>query len=66
MSQLPQWLPLALSLADFPDLDGLEAAAYSSFQSAWTSFPIFRDDEVRVHRNPTLPIPTAGILTGIA
>ena len=54
MSHFPTWLPPALALADFPDLAGLETAAFSAFQSAWASYPIFRGDQVRVHRHPHL------------
>ncbi|MCC5847261.1 MAG: hypothetical protein JJU29_04130 [Verrucomicrobia bacterium] len=54
MSPLPTWLPTALALADFTDLNALEAAAYAHFRSAWASHPNFRGDEVRVHRHPHL------------
>lgn len=54
MSSSPAWLPLALALADFPDMVGLENAAFTLFQTAWASYPTFRGDEVRVHRHPHL------------
>ena len=54
MSSTPAWLPLALALADFPDMVGLETAAFTLFQTAWASYPTFRGDEVRVHRHPHL------------
>ena len=54
MSSTPAWLPLALALADFPDMVGLETAAFTLVQTAWASYPTFRGDEVRVHRHPHL------------
>ncbi len=49
---LPAWLPSRLFQADFPDLTALECAAYAIFQQAWATHPIFRGDQVRVHRFP--------------
>lgn len=57
MSSSPAWLPQALAQADFPDLSGLEAAAYAHFQTVWATPPSFRGDEVRAHRHPHLANP---------
>jgi hypothetical protein len=57
MSSVPSWLPQAFALANFPDLNSLEAAAFTHFRTAWANHPTFRGDEVRVHRNPHLANP---------
>ena len=46
------WLPERLFRNHYASTDLLETAAYSIFQTDWQSHPVFRGDEVRVHRQP--------------
>lgn len=46
------WLPERLSRNDYESKEFLEVAAYAIFQADWRSYPLFRGDDVRVHRTP--------------
>ncbi len=48
----PAWLPARLLQASFKDAVTLEIVAYDIFRKDWDIFPIFRGDEVRIHRRP--------------
>ncbi len=48
----PAWLPDRLFRDDFSTAELLEEAAYAVFQRDWETYPVFRGDEVRVHRMP--------------